>query len=497
MPPSSRKILLASSLLLAAAPAATHAQRAPTVPMEVFGGRLQLADEIGGGDVDVAGVLAGIDVGAYAGLHGFYWRAVESDPVAAGNVQAFGGEGQVNLNVGNGFTPFLVGGVARLDFLEADEDGGETPDDRTMPIVGAGVRLDVGRFGLQGAVRSYVADADAGDEDGGSNWVHSPLWTVGAAFRLGRTGRAPRVAAAPPAASATRVVRGDTVYVVRGDTSYQSGNFVSIPIPREGEIYLRYGPGEGSRANGAQAAAPAVATPLDDAALENLRRRILDDMEPLLRGMLAEERAETVDMVRRELAAVSPSMTPDAEARLLDRIDALVALRVRDELTAARLLGDSAYAARPAPPAEERFVPRFGALRPYMGGNLDRPRQFVAGVRLDLGPFDAARPAIRLIPEAALGLGQGGASVMLAGNVAYEAGGMEVRGTPVRPYGYVGAGFLFINDPPVNRPGTEAVVNLGYGFSIPVPNRSHGELFLEHQGVDLFDLNRVLVGLRF
>lgn len=492
MPRSSRSILLASSLLLAAAPAALQAQRAPTVPMEVFAGRLQLADEIGGGDVDLVGVLAGVDVGAYAGLHGFYWRAVESDPLAAGHVQAFGGEGQVNLNVGNGFTPFLVGGVARLDFLDGAEDGVETPEDRTMPIIGAGVRLDVGRFGLHGAVRSYVTEATV-DEGGGSDWVHSPLVSVGAAFRLGRRGGAERAAAVP----AGRVVRGDTVYVVRGDTSYQSGNFVSIPIPREGEIYLRYGPGEGSRVNGAQGAAPGVATPLDDAALETLRRRILGDLEPLLRGMLAEQRAETVEMVRRELAAASPGMTPEAEARLLDRIDALVALRVRDELTAAQLLGDSAYAARPAPPRPERFVPRVGGLRPYIGGNFDRPHQFVAGLRMDLGPFDAARPAIRLVPEAALGIGQGGASVLLAGNVAYEASGTEVRGTLVRPYGYVGAGFLFINDPPVNRPGTEAVVNVGYGFSIPVPNRRQGELFLEHQGLDLFDLHRVLVGLRF
>jgi hypothetical protein len=491
MPRSSRKAALAVSLLLAA-PSVLHAQRAPTVPMEVFAGRIQLADEIGGGDVDVAGVLAGIDVGAYAGVHGFYWRGVETDPLAAGPVQAYGGEGQLNLNVGNGVTPFLVGGVARLDFLEPDDPDATMPEDRTMPLVGAGLRLDVGRLGLQAAVRSYLAQTDGGDGEDG-DLRHSPLYTVGAAFRLGRTRRAPRVAAAP---GEVRTVRGDTVYVVRRDSAYASDNFVSIPIPTEGEIYLRYGPG--SRLG--SAGTPSAAAPLDDPALERLRQQILADLEPRLRGMLAEERQEMAELVRRELAAAS-GIDPDAERRLLERIDAVVALRVRDELARAAATGAPPAAAAPAAaapaPRADRFTPRLSGLRPYVGGNLDRPRQFVAGARLDLGPFDAARPEVRLMPEAALGLGQGGASVMLVANVAYEAARVRVRGVPVQPYGYAGAGFFFLGDPPSGRPGREAVVNLGYGAVLPVPNRSRGEFFIEHQGVDLFDLNRLLVGLRF
>jgi hypothetical protein len=356
------------------------------------------------------------------------------------------------------------------------------------------VRLDVGRFGLHGAVRSYLAQTEGDEENEGGDLRHSPMFSVGAAFRLGRTGRAPRVAAgAPPE---VRTVRGDTVYVARRDTAYASDNFVSIPIPTEGEIYLRYGPSQGGRLGSAPAAGSAAA-PLDDAALERLRLRILDDLEPLLRGMLAEERGEMAEMVRRELAAVAPGLTPEAEQRLMDRIDALVALRVRDELALARLNGDSTLVLAPRPPVADRFVPRVGALRPYAGGNLDRPHQFVAGLRLDLGPFDPARPAVRLIPEAALGIGQGGTSVMLAGNVAYEAGEWRVRGVPVQPYGYAGAGFLFYGNPPAGRPKTEAVVNLGYGAALPIPNRTSGEFFIEHQGVDLFDLNRLLIGLRF
>lgn len=500
-----------ATLLLCAAPAVLHGQRAPTVPMEIFAGRIQLADEVGGGDVDVAGILAGVDVGAYAGVRGFYWRGVETDPLAAAPVQAFGGEGQLNLNVGNGLTPFLVGGVARLDFLE-DSASGPRPDDRTMPLVGGGLRLDLGRVGLQAAVRSYLAQTDADGENGG-DLRHSPLWTVGAAFRLGRTGRAPRaVVVAPPAVREVREVRGDTVYIVqreteyavRRDTAYASDNFVSIPIPTEGEIYLRYGPAESSRLGSAPAAATAAA-PLEDAALERLRLRILDDLEPRLRALLVDERREMADLIRRELAAVAPGMDPQAERRLLERIEDVVALRVRDEMARAgtpvvvspgvTLLTPGA--APEAPRERARFRPRLAGLRPYAGGNLDRPRQFVTGIRLDLGPLNPTRPELRLVPEMALGLGQGGASVMIAGNVAYEASSFSVRQVAVQPYGYLGAGFLFFSAPPSTRPGTEAVVNVGYGVALPIPNRSRGQFFIEHQGVDLFDLNRVLVGVRF
>jgi len=52
---------------------------------------------------------------------------------------------------------------AVLDFL--DEDADSLARDRTMPIVGAGLRLDVGRFGLQASARSYVAQTDGDDDE--------------------------------------------------------------------------------------------------------------------------------------------------------------------------------------------------------------------------------------------------------------------------------------------------------------------------------------------
>lgn len=495
MPPRARAVVIAA--LAAALPATAAAQgAAPSIPVEVFGGYFRPAAELGAGDLDVLGVRAGLDVGGYTGVRGFYWRSVRGD----GAAQAFGAEAQLNLNAARGVTPFLVGGVARLDHLEGTDGALPTAEDRTMPLVGGGLRLEVGRFAVQGALRSYLAELAPADDPDRRDLRHSTLWTAGAAFRLGRRARpAPRAAAvpAPSPAPAAAALPSDTA---AASEEYASERLVTIPIPREGEIYLRYGPAGESR--GPAATAVAADASVDDAALARLRRQIVADLEPLLRGMAAADREEVAGIVRREIERSRGPLAAEEEQRLLERIDAVVALRVREELARVAPAGDTSLALVPAPApaaadsAPPRFQPRFGALRPYAGGNLDRPRQFVAGVRLDLGPIDPARPQVRLVPEAALGIGQAGNSVMLAANVAYEATPLSVRGAAVQPYGYVGAGFLFLGNPAPTRPKTEAVVNFGYGLFAPVPNWP-AEFFLEHQGIDLFDLNRVLVGVRF
>jgi hypothetical protein len=487
-----RWIVLALPCLSAAAPAALAAQgAAPTLPVEVFVGRMRFAEPVAPGEVDAAGVRVGVDVGVFTGIRGFYWQRIDGGVP----VQAYGAEAQVNLNAGNGVTPFLVGGIAHLDFLQG-EAGVEPPADRTLPLVGGGLRLDVWRFGIQGDVRSYLARVDR--EDGGSDLRHSPLWSVGAAFRLGGRGRAAHAPSAAPLPGEVRFVRGDTVFVIQRDTLAPE-RFVTIPIPRQGEIYLRYGPPGETRA-GPEGIAAAAA---DEALLERLRRQIVADLEPVLRSLIGSERAELRETVRREVAQAGAALTPEAELRLLERIEAAIALRIRDEIARTGLRADTVAAGEPlvahpvAPDtAPTRFQPRLRGVRPFAGGNVDRPRQFVAGLRLDLGPFGPDRPRVRLIPEAVLGVGQAGNSVMLAANVAYEASPLVLRGTPVQPYGYAGAGFLFFGARQERRPQREAVLNLGYGVLLPIPN--HGaDFFVEHQGIDLFDLNRVLVGVRF
>lgn len=484
--PDLRRALAAVAALIAASASPAVAQRlGPTIPVEFFVGRQEFASELRVPDQDLAGVRLGLDLADYFGIRGFYWRALNEDYDGVAPLQSYGAEAQLNLNSGRGITPFLVAGVGRVDFMDDFRDVDDNqPRDQDAAILGAGARLDLGRVGLMGAARSYLFQAgDSLTDDLRSNLQLS----AGLTFRLGSTGR--RAAAVDP-----RVVREapDTVYVtrdgegrvVRADGDPQQ--FVTIPIPREGEIYLRYGPADSAaidrRPNPGEAAIAA-------GQMEQLRRQVLADLEPVLRELMAAERAEMRELVRQELARIGAAgLTPEAEQRLLENLEARVALRVQERV------------GRPdAPrPGGGGFSPRLHGWRGYVGGNLDRPRQFLVGGRLDLGPLDPRNPALRVMPELALGGGQAGLSVLLAGNVLYDFDTFQVSDVPVQPYAYGGLGFLVLTDPNPGRAEREAVLNLGYGVNVPVPYRTGGpRLFIEHQGIDLFDLNRLIVGLRF
>lgn len=482
-----RALAAAGAVLFAASPAA--AQRlGPTVPVEIFVGRQEFADEIRVEDQDIAGVRLGLDLADFAGIRGFYWRGLNEDHNGVAPIQSYGAEAQLNLNSGRGVTPFLVAGVGRVDFMDGFTDlDGSQPEDRDAAILGGGARFDLGRVGLMAAARSYLFQAS----DSLSDDLRSNLQlTAGLTFRLGSAGRR---RAAPVSQTVIRETP-DTVYVARDGTVERRGErdddgqqFVTIPIPREGEIYLRYGPSDSSGINRRPQPGEAAVTA---GQMEQLRRQVLADLEPLLRELMAAERIELRQMVRDELQRIGAAgLTPEAEQRLLENLEARVALRVQERV------GRTDTAGRPARPG---FSPRPREWRGYVGGNLDRPRQFLLGGRLDLGPLDPRNTALRVVPELAIGGGQGGVSVLVAGNVQFDFDTFRVGGAPLQPYAYGGLGLLVLTDPNPGRAEREAVLNFGYGVNFPVPGRDGGpRLFLEHQGIDLFDLNRLLVGIRF
>jgi hypothetical protein len=500
---SIRIAVLAAATTFATAAHAT-AQTAPTIPMEVFVGGMRFPAEISASDREVFGLRLGVDLGAFAGIRGLYWRGFQTGPLATAPLQGFGAEAQVNLNVGTGVTPFLVGGITRVDFMDGFAPEGQVPpEDFTAPVAGGGLRLDLGAVGVQAALRAHFLETTAGD--GASTDLRTALlMTAGLTYRLGSSRRG--AAAAPGPRPVRTVVSRDTVYVVSAaDTATAPETFITIPIPREGEIYLRYGPPDTTRRGppGAPPLAAPGAAPLAEADLDALRRRVIADLEPVIRGALVRERAEVQDLIRAELArqGSTGALSPAAEQRLLESIETVVALRVRQELARAAMAADSPFAVLPpgavAELEEPGFQPRFHGLRPYAGMNVNRPRQFLLGTRLDLGPLSPARPQVRVLPEVVVGWGQGGTSAMMTGNLAYEARPLSVGGTLVEPYAYAGFGFLFYGDPPAGRPAREAVVNLGWGITVPVPHQGPlPRLFIEHQAVDLFDLHRVLVGVR-
>ncbi len=152
-------------------------------------------------------------------------------------------------------------------------------------------------------------------------------------------------------------------------------------------------------------------------------------------------------------------------------------------------------------PAQEKD---FIDLRPtgYTGFGLEKPKQFILGGRLDLGPITAKEEKLRLVPEFALGLGGGGVSVMAVMNAEYLIADIHTGDYRIVPYARMGFGVLGFGGDIEGR-DTEGVLNFTYGFSID-PRKTglfrgigNPAIFVEHQIIDLFDLNRVILGFQW
>ena len=143
-------------------------------------------------------------------------------------------------------------------------------------------------------------------------------------------------------------------------------------------------------------------------------------------------------------------------------------------------------------------------LRPtgYIGFGLEKPKQFILGGRLDIGPITAKEKRLRLVPEFALGLGGGGISVMAVMNAEYGITNIKTGNYTIVPYARMGFGVLGFGGDIEGR-DTEGVLNFTYGISIdPRKNgvfRGLGNpaFIAEHQIIDLFDLNRIVIGLQW
>jgi hypothetical protein len=152
------------------------------------------------------------------------------------------------------------------------------------------------------------------------------------------------------------------------------------------------------------------------------------------------------------------------------------------------------------PPEEKNLLD----LRPtgYFGFGLERPRQFVLGGRLDIGPITSKAERFRLVPELALGLGGGGVSVMAVINTEYNIADIETGNYLLIPYARLGLGVFGLSKD-ISDKGTDAVFNLTYGIIIDsgetgfLRNIGAPSLFIEHQIIDLFDFNRLLLGLQW
>ncbi len=527
-----------------------HGLSGLSIAVEPFVEKLDFNDKLALESQDLVGVRTGIDLGRYFGLRGYYWRGVSNKFDTFQPIQSWGGEGRFNLNAGQGAIPYLVGGVGQLDFMNDYRDqNGDVRSDKTMLIVGGGLAFSLSdRLVLDVSARDHILsdvnlDKTTQPEDLFSNWAFGasvrfsvggsspsgqrPLFggkaepaptetartvkePAGASAEAGAApkggagsvttgtpaetapvktvtapatpapGRTPEAGTAKPAAAAAATTKG-----------YAGERTVTIPVPTEGEIYIRYGaPGgvsiESQNVSGSGAAGASGG------------------------GAKASPTAGAIDReairaaVRQELAAAgveagSDSLQNERLMAMEKRLDRRFQERLREALGSQPATGTG-----PAPvvigedretgttvigtDSADQYRWRFRGFRPYLGWNVDDPGQAVFGGRVNLGGI-TRNSRIQFEPEFALGFGSDVTTYLLTANLHWDIATLGEK-NPWTPYLSAGTGIFAVSN---GGTDTDLVLNIAYGVSTrlgPVVG------FAEHQGVDLFQHNRILFGLR-
>ena len=520
--------------------------------VEPFYGQINFADELHeafGADQTVAGINAGVDLGPYLGLRGFYWRgtedadALDTDlPDGFEDLTLYGAE--LDLRFGRqlgSVAPYLILGAGYADLdgdFEEDSEGS-----RSFATGGLGVELPISSaLTVQGAARSVLMSTeDPDDLSAPSSVLASWMYTVGVAFNLGGSGRTvggvveeqQREARTRQAAleqelarlqgrldsletaratadslaipRTTRTVMEDTL-VVRDDVdaarSNLSGRTITLPVPETGEIYIRFG----------EPAAPAPSEPVYGPPVVVGGAQAYPFVRPDTMGMqyrtgvgglsADEVRRLAREAARREVDArrgVSEDELENVENRLERRLDRELArlradlreLQERERVAERQALRDTAADTVTTRRATANswvasFQQReFAGALPFVGFRAGEGDEQF----LIGGRADFRLPGrrARLWPEVALGIGSD-VSLNAIANLAVP---LDVVDLPVQPY--VGAGLGVVTDSGIFS-GPDLVLNALGGVSYTFTGG--GSAFAEFSTLDFFDFNRVLVGYR-
>ncbi|CAN5337782.1 hypothetical protein BH18GEM1_BH18GEM1_21170 [soil metagenome] len=484
------------------------------IPIEVFGGELQFDDELGLDNQNVAGLRAGINLGPYVGLRGYFMRGVNDDLDDFDEFEGYGGEANFNLNRGEGFTPYLVLGLGRLNFDDERIAGsGLTEDEKWTATAGAGLAFNLSpRFRVEAAARNLLlAQGDAEDvtapDELKSNW----LFSGGLRFAIGGTtadeedierireearregrdrGREDDERAAEEGEQVVLLereleldkARVETVVTAEGDTlrvvreRRRAPETFEMPILEEGEIYIRFGEsGTFERAFGPVA----IRAPADSL--------VLVDTLGFRRAGISEERlAEALDRGGRRLEELDRRL-----ARIEERGAADIDVRVGGETPPVVVAPE--VRERDEEEGLERIVPgergvfngapmRVTRLALYSGASASDPQQLLLGLNADVGSAFGGRA--RFVPELTLGFIDD-VSLNINGHLEWTLDREYANWQP-----YLGTGLgLFATRGEVEIFIPNFILGAIY---TPHPYRP----FIAYQGLDLFDDHRFLVGVR-
>lgn len=299
---------------------------------------------------------------------------------------------------------------------------------------------------------------------------------------------------------------------------------IMLPVPVEGELYVRYGSGASQllRATGGRVDSVRTAAPADS--LHAVLRARIDSLEAALSGRPPAVTPRPAPRAAVPPVAAAPVRDPVLEAEnraLRERLDDLEtrmreSLRRQEELARRPLSPANPPSVVVIPGGAERNAvvaggdttrravvnivqePGFRVTKvsPYLAGF----GQFVIGSQFDAGPLFGV-PQLRLVPDFAVGLSSG-ASISLAvgGQYDFRPLRFEAPGS-YQPHVRAGLGFVAAS----GTRDSEFGVTLAYGVTFAPPGTDPNGtrelrrplIFLEHQGINFFSTNRFLLGVRY
>jgi hypothetical protein len=459
-----------------------------SVPVELFAGELQFDDELELEDQNVAGVRTGLNLGPYFGLRGYYLRGVNGDFDDFQEFDGYGGEAVFNLSRPEGFTPYLVVGLGRLNFTDEQDDAGLIDDDKWSATAGAGLTFSLSpRFRLEGSARnilftrSDIEDLTHPDELT-SNWLYSGGLRFAIGGESAAESREEAVREAREREERQRLRRAeraeiedrplapaDTLEIKKGRRedgdrrARRRVDTIEIPVLEEGEIYIRFGESGtfermGAIADTAGLVEERIAIVGGDTArmaalIERLDRR-LEEIDERLDRMEAQPRGGVTDL--------------DVDIEEEERIERPEAIQEPGEQGVFRGGGIE--------------TAKYGG---YTGIGIYDPTQALLGFVADLGPAFGGNA--RFVPQADFGFGED-LSFTLNGHLVWPLAVRRIDQRPFEPYLGVGLG-LFASEGELDLLVPNLVAGAAY-----LGNRY--EPFAEFQALGFFDQSRFLFGIR-
>ena len=558
--------------------------RGVALQVEPFGGQIDFDESLGFRKQQrMAGVQAGIDLGPFVGVRGFYWRGIEDGELTAfDDLQAYGGQVQMNFApLRRNVAPLLTLGGGMMDVLSGyDGNGTVIPEDQPFLMAGLGASIPLGSaVQLQGGVRTIVMSTlDARRVSAPNDIQKSWMYFAGLSFGLGGRGRTgsrlveerfeavqaqaqgqqgrmeyeisqrERAVARAEARidSLAKVLiaaqqgneealtaflveqedlrrRSDSAAVVfsaqpvstsegtertptaPGAIQADGINWASLPIPKEGELYIRYGkPGgvliESQTGISASSRRDSISATTTSQLSEGGMTTDLSivEIQATIRRVLQEEMAKigqlTTSGVPVSDAALLVQLEERLNARLLD-----MESRLEDRIVSKEETTPTPPIIVQTPQAQPQTVIlegdrdqvatipsqglRLNGLLPLTGFTMGHPWQVLLGLRADFR--DPALKGWRILPEVYFGFGEDGKSYTLAANLARSFGARLVQDI-VQPYGGLGVGFTSVK-------GLELVMTLLVGAEYTY---GPGAIYGEYQTQDFFDGNRMVFGYR-